>query len=100
MSDHLNDYCTWTCVGVLESVDDCIDRVGLPYKTMSIQTHMGSINLYLYNQTLFDKVNQLTLGRRIEAKGFLGIEYQSQGGKSPYFLRPSEIRTCDGAPPA
>ena len=99
MTNDPNDYCTWTCVGVFEGADDRVDRAGLPYKTMSIQTHMGSINLYLYNQTLFDLVDKLKPGRRIEAKGFLGHHFQSQGGKSPYFLRPSEIRTCDGAPP-
>ncbi len=93
MSERDNDYCTWTCTGTVASVSNRSSTYGSEYKLLTVQTNMGEVNLYVMNVMLFDTVDSLTPGQRITAYGFLGEEYQSKGGNSPYFLRPSEIDT-------
>lgn len=91
MSDRENDYCTWSCTGTVVSVSHRSSTYGSEYRLLTVQTNMGEVNLYVMNILLFDTVDALTRGQRITASGFLGEDYQSNGGNSPYFLRPSEI---------
>jgi hypothetical protein len=92
MSDHLNDYCTWMCTGIFEKSETLIESSGTPYRLVRIGTHMGTIIMFVGNHTLFDLIDGLETGQRVEAKGFLSEKNQSNGGNSPYFLRSSEMR--------
>jgi hypothetical protein len=53
---------------------------------------MGTIVMFVGNHSLFDLIDGLKEGQRVEAKGFLSQQNQSRGGNSPYFLRPREMQ--------
>ena len=92
MKNDLNDYCQWTCTGTFEKSETLKETSGTPYRLVKIATHMGTIVMFVGNHTLFDLIDGLVEGQRVEAKGFLSQQNQSRGGNSPYFLRPCELR--------
>ena len=92
MRNDLNDYCQWTCTGTFEKSESLKETSGTPYRLVKIATHMGTIVMFVGNQTLFGLIDCLSEGQRVEAKGILSEQNQSRGGNSPYFLRPREMR--------
>ena len=92
MRNDLNDYCQWTCTGTFEKSETLKESSGTPYRLVKIATHMGIIVMFVGNHTLFDLIDGLKEGQRVEAKGYLSPEVQSRGGNSPYFLRPREMQ--------